>query len=57
MDRYKVRVWISDIRVDAESPLQATEKACEMVNDVLSFANAEYAEVQQKLIDGEWKYE
>lgn len=47
MKRYKVRVWLTDITVIADSPGDAEDKATELIDDELSSASVELAEVQR----------
>lgn len=56
MERYKVRVWLEDIEIEADSPSEAEDKATELIDGELSKHLVEYSETQQILVDGKWKY-
>jgi len=56
MAEYKVQIWISDIEVEADNAEEAENKALDLVTNGNVYVWAEYAEVQKKKLDGEWKY-
>lgn len=54
--KYKVRVWIEDIVVEADTATQAEDTALEMVADGTVSIYPDMAEAQKIMVDGKWIY-